>query len=74
MDLSFQLQEIILMWPYQRSGSVWAASPAHAGNMVLFLILGETLDGRKGLAPVTPMLLALADGGHKSITLNTPLY
>ncbi|MFG2532565.1 CPBP family intramembrane glutamic endopeptidase [Streptomyces sp. NPDC048516] len=58
--LSFQLQEIILMWLYQRSGSVWAASLAHAGNnMVLFLILGETLDGRGGLGPVTPMLLAL---------------
>ncbi|MFE3887781.1 CPBP family intramembrane glutamic endopeptidase [Streptomyces lydicus] len=59
--LSFQLQEIILMWLYQRSGSVWVASLAHAGNnMVLFLILGETLDGREGLGPVTPMLLVLA--------------
>ncbi|WP_328383920.1 CPBP family intramembrane metalloprotease [Streptomyces sp. NBC_00400] len=58
--LSFQLQEIILMWLYQRSGSVWVASLAHAGNnMVLFLILGETLDGRGGLGPVTPMLLVL---------------
>ncbi|MDT0457379.1 CPBP family intramembrane glutamic endopeptidase [Streptomyces sp. DSM 41527] len=53
--------EIILMWLYQRSGSVWVASLAHAGNnMVLFLILGETLDGREGLGPVTPMLLTLA--------------
>ncbi|MCZ1007070.1 CPBP family intramembrane glutamic endopeptidase [Streptomyces lydicus] len=59
--LSFQLQEIILMWLYQRSGSVWVASLAHAGNnMVLFLILGETLDTREGLGPVTPMLLVLA--------------
>ncbi|MGX1761693.1 CPBP family intramembrane glutamic endopeptidase [Streptomyces lydicus] len=59
--LSFQLQEIILMWLYQRSGSVWVASLAHAGNnMVLFLILGETLDAREGLGPVTPMLLVLA--------------
>ncbi|MEU6330721.1 hypothetical protein ABZ851_26105 [Streptomyces sp. NPDC047049] len=48
--LSFQLQEIILMWLYQRSGSVWVASLAHAGsNMVLFLILSETLDGRRDL-------------------------
>ncbi|MFJ6787454.1 CPBP family intramembrane glutamic endopeptidase [Streptomyces angustmyceticus] len=59
--LSFQLQEIILMWLYQRSGSVWVASLAHAGNnMVLFLILGETLDGKAGLGTIPPMLLALA--------------
>ncbi|MFI1497135.1 lysostaphin resistance A-like protein [Streptomyces platensis] len=58
--LSFQLQEVILMWLYQRSGSVWVASLAHAGNnMVLFLVLGETLDGRGGLGAVTPMLLVL---------------
>ncbi|MGW1128044.1 CPBP family intramembrane glutamic endopeptidase [Streptomyces sp. NPDC002526] len=58
--ISFQLQEIILMWLYQRSGSVWVASLAHAGNnMVLFLILGEVLDTTKGLGAVTPILLAL---------------
>ncbi|WP_336052769.1 hypothetical protein [Streptomyces sp. CA2R101] len=28
--LSFQLQEIILMWLYQRSGSVWVARLTHA--------------------------------------------
>ncbi|MFJ3953919.1 lysostaphin resistance A-like protein [Streptomyces libani] len=59
--LSFQLQEIMLLWLYQRSGSVWVASLAHAGNnMVLFLILGETLDETEGLGAVTPMLLTLA--------------
>ncbi|THA63890.1 CPBP family intramembrane metalloprotease [Streptomyces sp. A0958] len=58
--LSFQLQEIMLMWLYQRSGSVWVASLAHAGNnMVLFLILGEVLDETDGLGAATPMLLAL---------------
>lgn len=62
--LSFQLQEIILMWLYQRSGSVWVASLAHAGNnLVLFLILGETLDKTAGLGTVTPMLLSLAPMG-----------
>jgi len=79
--LSFQLQEIILMWLYQRSGSVWVASLAHAGNnMVLFLILGETLDGRRGLGTVTPMLLTLAPMavicllllGTRRLTRNTP--
>ncbi|WP_241746193.1 CPBP family intramembrane glutamic endopeptidase [Streptomyces lydicus] len=59
--LSFQLQEVMLLWLYQRSGSVWVASLAHAGNnMVLFLILGETLDETEGLGAVTPMLLTLA--------------
>ncbi|WP_262370800.1 CPBP family intramembrane glutamic endopeptidase [Streptomyces sp. WAC01526] len=59
--LSFQLQEVMLLWLYQRSGSVWVASLAHAGNnMVLFLILGETLDETDGLSAVTPMLLTLA--------------
>ncbi|MEU8782802.1 CPBP family intramembrane glutamic endopeptidase [Streptomyces sp. NPDC048637] len=58
--LSFQLQEVTLMWLYQRSGSVWVASLAHAGNnMVLFLILGEMLDEAEGLGAVTPMLLVL---------------
>ncbi|MFE9251333.1 CPBP family intramembrane glutamic endopeptidase [Streptomyces sp. NPDC007088] len=74
--ISFQLQEIILMWLYQRSGSVWVASLAHAGNnMVLFLLLGEVLDEAKGLGAVAPMLLSLAPmtaiclcvvGGRKS--------
>lgn len=59
--LSFQLQEIILTWLYLRSGSVWVASLAHAGNnMVLFLILGEVLDEDQGLGAITPMLLSLA--------------
>ncbi|MER5971322.1 CPBP family intramembrane glutamic endopeptidase [Streptomyces sp. NPDC002055] len=58
--LAFQLQEIILMWLYMRSGSVWVASLAHAGNnMVLFLVLGAVLDDRAGLGSLTPMLLSL---------------
>ncbi|WP_330342519.1 CPBP family intramembrane glutamic endopeptidase [Streptomyces sp. NBC_00557] len=58
--LSFQLQEIILLWLYQRSGSVWVPSLAHAGNnMVLFLILGSALD-KTGPGPVAPLLMALA--------------
>ncbi|GAA3959041.1 CPBP family intramembrane metalloprotease [Streptomyces marokkonensis] len=58
--LSFQLQEVMLMWLYQRSGSVWTASLAHAGNnMVLFLILGDMLDEKEGLGAATPMVLSL---------------
>ncbi|MDG9724626.1 CPBP family intramembrane glutamic endopeptidase [Streptomyces sp. DH41] len=58
--LSFQLQEIMLMWLYQRSGSVWVASLAHAGNnMVLFLILGEMLNETEGLGAAAPMVLSL---------------
>lgn len=57
--LSFQLQEIILTWLYLRSGSVWVASLAHAGNnMVLFLLLGQYLDQEAGLGPALPMLLS----------------
>lgn len=44
--VSFLFQEIILSWLRIRSGSVWPASLAHAGNnMVLSLLLGMLLDG-----------------------------
>lgn len=55
----FQLQEVILMWLYNRSGSIWVASLAHAGNnMVLFVLLGRFLDDEAGLGPTWPMLLS----------------
>ncbi|MFJ5104176.1 lysostaphin resistance A-like protein [Streptomyces sp. NPDC088554] len=58
--LFFQLQEIMLMWLYQRSGSVWVASVAHSGNnMVCFLILGEMLNDTEGLGALAPILLSL---------------
>lgn len=48
--VSFQLQEVILLWLYKRSGTVWVAGLAHAGNnMVLFVVLGEYLEGEAGL-------------------------
>ncbi|SOD87442.1 CAAX protease self-immunity [Streptomyces sp. Ag109_G2-15] len=51
--LSFQLQEVILVWLYTRSGTIWVPSLAHAGNnMVLFLVLGKALDDGAGLGPV----------------------
>ncbi|MEU0600663.1 CPBP family intramembrane glutamic endopeptidase [Streptomyces sp. NPDC006393] len=57
--VSFQLQEVLLMWLYIRSGSVWVASLAHAGNnMVLSVVLGKYLDQDAGLGPTGPMLLS----------------
>ncbi|MDF5752426.1 CPBP family intramembrane glutamic endopeptidase [Spongiactinospora sp. TRM90649] len=42
--ISFLFQEIILAWLRLRSGTIWAASLAHAGNnMVLFLLTGMLL-------------------------------
>ncbi|WP_234430728.1 CPBP family intramembrane glutamic endopeptidase [Streptomyces sp. NRRL F-4489] len=57
--VSFQLQEILLLWLYTRSGSIWVASLAHAGNnMVLFFLLGHVLDEGAGLGPTWPMALS----------------
>ncbi|MEE4420707.1 CPBP family intramembrane glutamic endopeptidase [Streptomyces bugieae] len=57
--VSFQFQEVILMWLYTRSGSIWVASLAHAGNnMVLSLVLGQVLDEGAGLGPTWPMVLS----------------
>ncbi|MEV5986301.1 type II CAAX endopeptidase family protein [Streptomyces sp. NPDC052051] len=57
--VSFQLQEILLLWLYKRSGSIWVAGLAHAGNnMVLFLILGTYLgDEDGGVGTIWPMAL-----------------
>jgi membrane protease YdiL (CAAX protease family) len=42
--VSFLFQEVILSWLRLRTGSVWAASLAHAGNnMVLALLVGTAL-------------------------------
>jgi membrane protease YdiL (CAAX protease family) len=42
--VSFMLQEVILTWLRLRSGSVWTASLAHAGNnMVFALLIGTAL-------------------------------
>lgn len=57
--VSFQLQEVLLLWLYRRSGSIWVPGLAHAGNnMVLFLVLGEFLDKEAGLGAVWPMALS----------------
>ncbi|MFG3338539.1 CPBP family intramembrane glutamic endopeptidase [Glycomyces sp. NPDC048151] len=47
--VSFMLQEVILTWLRMRSGSVWTASLAHAGNnMVFALLIGTALgDGHQ---------------------------
>ncbi|WP_110946325.1 CPBP family intramembrane glutamic endopeptidase [Streptomyces avicenniae] len=54
---SFLLQEMLLAWLYLRSGSIWTAALAHAGNnMVLSLLLGVLLgdeDGGAGLGAET---------------------
>ncbi|MEU6245987.1 CPBP family intramembrane glutamic endopeptidase [Glycomyces sp. NPDC047010] len=49
--VSFVFQEIILSWLRMRTGSVWAASLAHAGNnMVLFLLIGTAFgDDTRGV-------------------------
>ncbi|WP_431772547.1 CPBP family glutamic-type intramembrane protease [Streptomyces cucumeris] len=58
----FLCQEVVLAWLYLRSGTVWVASLAHAGNnMVLFLLTGQLLTADDGRGPahgalVTSML------------------
>lgn len=53
----FLFQEVILSWVRLRSGTVWTASLAHAGNnMVLFLLIGTALGEE---APNTSNLLGL---------------
>ncbi|MEV3938412.1 type II CAAX endopeptidase family protein [Glycomyces sp. NPDC049804] len=40
----FMLQEVILTWLRMRSGSVWTASLAHAGNNMIFaMLVGEAM-------------------------------
>ncbi|MDT0266084.1 CPBP family intramembrane glutamic endopeptidase [Streptomyces sp. DSM 44915] len=66
--VSFLLQEMLLAWLFIRSGSIWTAALAHAGNnMVLSLLLAvlmEDPDGGDGLGattltwlPIIPMAL-----------------
>ncbi|MDW6065282.1 CPBP family intramembrane glutamic endopeptidase [Streptomyces sp. FXJ1.4098] len=57
--VSLLCQEVVLAWLYLRSGTVWVASLAHAGNnMVLFLLTGQLLsDGADGLGAIATMLL-----------------
>lgn len=51
----FLFQEVILSWVRLRTGTVWTASLAHAGNnMVLFLLIGTALGED---APMTSNLL-----------------
>ncbi|MCP2261597.1 CAAX protease self-immunity [Streptoalloteichus tenebrarius] len=48
--VSFQFQEILLSWLRVRSGSIWPASLAHAGNnMVLSLLSGFLLTDGAGI-------------------------
>ncbi|MBL1100309.1 CPBP family intramembrane metalloprotease [Streptomyces sp. 205] len=48
----FLCQEVVLAWLYLRSGTVWVASLAHAGNnMVLFLLTGQLLTADDGHGP-----------------------
>ncbi|MBL1077287.1 CPBP family intramembrane metalloprotease [Nocardia sp. 2] len=55
--VSFLGQEVILAWLYLRSGSIWTASLAHAGNnMVLSLLIGELMAERVGDTMVTALL------------------
>ncbi|WP_107080111.1 CPBP family intramembrane glutamic endopeptidase [Streptomyces sp. NBRC 109706] len=55
--VSFLLQEMLLAWLFIRSGSIWTAALAHAGNnMVLSLLLAvlmEDPDGGDGLGATT---------------------
>lgn len=70
--VSFMFQEMILTWLRLRSGSVWPASLAHAGNnMVLALLIGTALgdDGAIshtliGLVPTVAMALWLLLSGR----------
>ncbi|MCC3778772.1 CPBP family intramembrane glutamic endopeptidase, partial [Streptomyces sp. UNOB3_S3] len=59
--VSFLFQEALLGWLYDRSGSVWVVSLAHAGNnMVLSLLTGFLLGERAGLGVNTVTLLTTA--------------
>jgi len=70
--VSFLFQEVILSWLRLRSGSVWTASLAHAGNnMVLALLIGTALgEGREhaanlvGLVPMVAVALWLILSGR----------
>jgi uncharacterized protein len=65
--ISFLFQEIILSWLRLRSGSVWTASLAHAGNnMVLALLVGNAVGADRvntgallGLVPMVAVALWL---------------
>ncbi|RNF78707.1 CPBP family intramembrane glutamic endopeptidase [Streptomyces botrytidirepellens] len=59
--LCFQFQEVILAWLFMRSGTIWTASLAHAGNnLVLFLLTGQLLSsGDDGLGTVGVTLLTM---------------
>jgi membrane protease YdiL (CAAX protease family) len=70
--LSFMFQEMILTWLRLRSGSVWPASLAHAGNnMVLALLIGTALGDEGaishtliGLVPMVALALWLLLSGR----------
>jgi membrane protease YdiL (CAAX protease family) len=56
--VSFMVQQVALSWLYRRTGSVWVASLAHAGNnMVIGLATGEWLTG---VGEITVILLTTA--------------
>jgi membrane protease YdiL (CAAX protease family) len=55
--MSFLCQEVILSWLRIRSGTVWTASLAHAGNnMVLSLITGFALAGSADATTTTALM------------------
>ncbi|WP_433655168.1 lysostaphin resistance A-like protein [Nocardia sp. CA-128927] len=59
--ISFLCQEVILAWLYQRSGSIWTASLAHAGNnLVLFMFVGSLMTGSTALVVTTFATIPLA--------------
>jgi hypothetical protein len=61
---SFLCQEVILAWLRLRSGSIWTASLAHAGNnMVLSLLTGALLTGAHGLGQTAVTALAIGPLG-----------
>jgi membrane protease YdiL (CAAX protease family) len=70
--VSFMLQEVILTWLRMRSGSVWAASLAHAGNnMVFAMLIGSALGEERvyaatliGLVPLTAVALWILLSGR----------
>ncbi|MBW4722072.1 CPBP family intramembrane metalloprotease [Saccharothrix sp. SC076] len=62
--LSFLCQEVLLSWLWVRSGTVWTASLAHAGNnMVLSLLVGFVLDDGAGLDTATVTLITAVPMG-----------
>lgn len=77
--VSFMFQEMILTWLRLRSGSVWPASLAHAGNnMVLALLIGTALgdDGAIahtliGTVPMVALALWLLFSGR--LTSDVPV-